>query len=104
MNFDAAKTDVGAHYFQFNEPRDLLLVDNGRLLVVADYGGNEVLVHNVSSGFVNSICKFSYYAASADGKYRQCKFTRPWGLMVDGYSLYVGTSDGLLKTGQNGAC
>ena len=103
MNFGAGRTHVGVHYFQFNEPRDLLLIDNGRLLVVADYGANKVLVHNVSSGFVNSICKFSQDAGSADGTYRQCKFTRPWGLMVDGDSLYVGTSYGLLKTGQDGA-
>ena len=104
MNFGAGRTYFDVHYFQFNEPRDLLLVDNCRLLVVADYGANKVLVHNVSSGFVNSICKFSQDAGSADGRYRPCKFTRPWGLMVDGYSLYVGTSDGLLKTGQNRVC
>ena len=87
-------------YFPFRGPRDLLLVNNGRLLVIADFGRNEVLVYDTYSRYVNSICKFSQDAGSADGRYRQCKFTRPWGLMVDGDSLYVGTSDGLLKAGK----
>lgn len=77
----------------FDYPRELLLMDNGSKLLIADSGNSRLRVLDRESNTTQSLCTETVGHTDGDS----CSLSDPYSLMLSGNSLYIGESQRIGK-------
>lgn len=81
----------------FNSAREILLIENGKKILVADANNGRLRVVDKESATTYSICTGT--SGHKDGDLEQCELSAPLSLLVSGDSLYIGENNSIRRIG-----